>query len=572
MVRLTEDCEINIQKLIATRMLINANSGGGKSWAIRKFLEESHGRVQQIILDLEGEFISLREKYDYLLVGKEGEIPANIRTAELLARRLLELKVSTVIDLSELKHPERITFVKRFLDSLVNSPKHLWHPAIVVVDEAHQFCPEKAKSESMSAVIDLMTRGRKRGFCGVLATQRISKLHKDAAAECNNQMIGRTGLDIDMKRAGDILGFTKREDIMKLRSLKAGQFYLYGAAFNHDGIKKVKIGAVKTTHPDRTRGIEAMESSPTPENIKKIMKDLVDLPKEAEEELRTTKELRNKIKELKTKLTIAEKAPNFQRIDKKEVIRAKKEELERVEEKGYNQGYKRANLENKEHIDFLSKENALLVKNHDQIAKLLSVDLPKRPTYERKTEKVLIREKAPIINDNKLSQISTQSVTSKITTNTPLRAGAMKMLGWLAGAFPNSLTKQRIATLSGFSVKGGTFNTYISELKRNGWINGNGKELMITEEGLQNAEMREIPSGEELLQLWQRKFRAGAGKILQCLYEAYPESLSKTEIGYQTGFEPSGGTFNTYLSELRRNNLIEVNGAAGIRISQEFFE
>ena len=139
-IKISKDCSLNLEKLIATRMLINANSGGGKSWAIRRLLEQSHGQVQQIVIDLEGEFSTLREKFDYLLVGKEGEIPANIRTAELLAKRLLELNVSTIIDLSELKKAERITFVKRFLDSLIDSPKNLWHPVLILIDEAHHFC------------------------------------------------------------------------------------------------------------------------------------------------------------------------------------------------------------------------------------------------------------------------------------------------------------------------------------------------------------------------------------------------------------------------------------------------
>src|SRR6185503_18056642 len=92
-----KEIKCDLDKLITTRMLISANSGGGKSYLIRKILEEAHGKVQQIILDLEGEFATLREDYDdYLLVGKEGEIPCNIKTAELLARRIMELKVSTI--------------------------------------------------------------------------------------------------------------------------------------------------------------------------------------------------------------------------------------------------------------------------------------------------------------------------------------------------------------------------------------------------------------------------------------------------------------------------------------------
>jgi len=41
----------------------------------------------------------------------------------------------------------------------------------------------------------------------VVATLRLSKLHKDTAVECNNKLIGRTGLDVDVKRATVELGF-----------------------------------------------------------------------------------------------------------------------------------------------------------------------------------------------------------------------------------------------------------------------------------------------------------------------------------------------------------------------------
>ena len=539
--KISNDTNLDLKKLVTTRLLVNANSGGGKSWAIRRLLEQSHGQIQHIVIDLEGEFVTLREKYDYLLVGHDGEVPVSIRTAELLARRLLELNVSTIIDLSELRHPERITFVKRFLDSLVNAPKDLWHPALVIVDEAHQFCPESSKSESASAVIDLMTRGRKRQFCGVLATQRISKLNKDAAAECNNYMIGRTGLDIDMKRASELLGFTSKEDMRGLRDLKAGEFYLFGPAFKHGGIEKTTVGGVNTTHEITHTGIKTPIA--TPKNIQKVLKDIVDLPKEAEDELRTVSDYKAKVRELKTKLTLSEKGTP--KIDP--------QALEKSKEQGYRLGFTDAQKENKQVEQSLKNYEVKLQK----IAKIVGTEAQVVSMSPAKIE-------VPIDFDKTVVRIK------KNEQESTLRKGAMKMLNWLAGSYPNPLSKQRLATLSGFSVKGGTFNTYISELKRNGWIDANG-DLICTDEGLQNAEPEEIPSGDELLQMWKSKFREGAGKILQTVYEVYPNEINKDEVGYSVGFEPSGGTFNTYISELRRNGLISISGNT-LKISDEFFE
>jgi DNA helicase HerA-like ATPase len=83
-------------------------------------------------------------------------------------------------------------YSKYFLETMMDLTKEYWINYLVFIEEAHKLCGEQDKQASATAVKDLMSRGRKRGYCGVLLTQRISKLHKDAAAECNNKFIGRT--------------------------------------------------------------------------------------------------------------------------------------------------------------------------------------------------------------------------------------------------------------------------------------------------------------------------------------------------------------------------------------------
>lgn len=548
-----ENVNIDLARLISTRLLIQANSGAGKSWLIRRLLEQSHGKVQQLVIDLEGEFSTLREKYDYLLVGKDGEIPANIQTAELLARKLLKLNVSTIIDLSELKHHERITFVKRFLDSLVNAPRELWHTCLVIVDEAHQFCPEGAKSESASSVIDLQTRGRKRGFCGVLATQRIAKLHKDAAAECNNVLVGRTVIDIDRKRASNDLGFTKKEQELGLKKLDDGEFFGYGPAISKDDYIKVKVGDVKTTHPEPGKNI--LKASETPDNIKKLMKDVIDLPKEAEEELKTKKDFLNKISELKRELRVVKHSQPKPIADEKALERSRQ------------QGLKEAERDMMKEINFLRKENNNLIGLMDRIGNLLKVKPAPRPEYSFKPKTIVEKKETPVTytTPNYPEPIEAEGISSKP------KAGAMKMLSWLAGAHPDFLTKHRIATLSGFSPKGGTFSEYLSALRRNGWIQTIGDKVRITDEGLANSESAEFPSGEQLIEMWSNKFKKGVAKMLRIICENYPNPISREELGDESGFSYTGGTFSEYLSKLRRNNLIKVEGEE-ITASSEFFE
>jgi DNA helicase HerA-like ATPase len=156
----------------------------------------------------------------------------------------------------ELKLAERRRFVKLFLESLIHLPRDLWRPTVVILDEAHIYCPERGsgEAESTEAVISLMSQGRKRGYAGVIATQRLSKLHKDAAAEANNVIIGRTWLDADQVRAGDSLGLSKA-DRLKLRDVGQGEFYAFGPGLGQPGVVHFRSDRVAPRIRVRARGI-----------------------------------------------------------------------------------------------------------------------------------------------------------------------------------------------------------------------------------------------------------------------------------------------------------------------------
>jgi uncharacterized protein len=305
--------ELDLPILVDTRLLIQANSGGGKSWLLRLFAERAG--IQTIVLDNEGEFASLREAVDVLLVGASGELPANPRHAALLARRLLEYKVSAVVDLYELKLAERRRFVKLFLESLIHLPRDLWRPTLVILDEAHIYCPERGsgEAESTEAVVSLMSQGRKRGYAGIIATQRLSKLHKDAAAEANNVIIGRTWLDADQARAGDALGLSKA-DRLKLRDVGQGEFYAFGPALGQPGVVHFRSEQVRTTHP--RPGQRHLLTAPAPSRaIRGVLGKFADLPQEAEDEIRGLDEARRRIAEMERQIKHLKGASGAQQID-----------------------------------------------------------------------------------------------------------------------------------------------------------------------------------------------------------------------------------------------------------------
>jgi uncharacterized protein len=122
------------------------------------------------------------------------------------------------------------------------------------------------------------------------------------------------------------------------------------------------------------------------------------------------------------------------------------------------------------------------------------------------------------------------------------------------------MTRSQLGVLAKFKITGGTFQTYFSQLKRLGFLVEEGGQIAITTEGLEF--IGHIPqraqTAQEIRDAWRSALKAGAVRMLDILIDFYPDSLSKTELAERCEMAESGGTFQTYLSTLRRNGLCEV--------------
>ncbi len=254
----------DIEELLATRLLVQGNSGSGKSHLLRRLLEESAGMVQQVVIDPEGDFVSLAEVFDHVVIDGAAYSPPEI---EALARRCREHRASVVLALEGLEVEQQIRCAAQFVNALFDAPREFWFPALVVVDEAQMFAPsvageigEDTRRMTLSAMTNLMCRGRKRGLAGIVATQRLAKLAKNVAAEASNFLMGRTFLDIDMQRAADLLGMERRQ-AERIRDLERGHFLALGPAISRLPVA-VKIGPVQTGHKARADGLMPLPDAP----------------------------------------------------------------------------------------------------------------------------------------------------------------------------------------------------------------------------------------------------------------------------------------------------------------------
>ncbi len=59
---------LDLEELLATRLLVQGNSGSGKSHLLRRLLEQSAPHVQQAVIDPEGDFVTLAKAYGHVVV------------------------------------------------------------------------------------------------------------------------------------------------------------------------------------------------------------------------------------------------------------------------------------------------------------------------------------------------------------------------------------------------------------------------------------------------------------------------------------------------------------------------
>jgi uncharacterized protein len=559
--RIAQDLPSDLNTLIDTRVLIQANSGGGKSWCLRRLLEQTHGKVQHLVLDPEGEFSSLRERFDYVLAAKNGgDTAAEPRAAGLLAERLLELGVSAILDLYELKAHDRVRFVRLFLEALVDAPKKLWHPALIVVDETHVYCPQQGEAESATAVIDLATRGRKRGFCAVFATQRLSKLHKDAAAELNNKFIGRTGLDVDVKRAADELGFGK-ERWREMRDLDPGEFFVFGPALTRE-VQKVKIGPIKTTHPKAGARL-AFTAPPPTAKIKALLPKLSDLPAEVEQKAKTEAELRKEIQGLRVEAARAKQAaPVKGQMPKRVEVPVLKEAQVKRLEALVNRAETlilRTIAPVREIFDRAIEATQPVTKaayELSEVVKRAQVEGQPQPYVSSRMEAVRQQQRT---GTGKVTAVMVSRRTEPAEGLTPAKQRLLDVLAFLETIGISQADKAQLALMADTRPTSGSYFNNLGALRTVGMIDyPRPGAVMLTEGGRVVANAEASPrTTDELHELLRGKLPPAKWRLIEVLIAIYPKAISKDDLAQKAGASATSGSYFNNLGSLRTLGLID---------------
>jgi hypothetical protein len=544
--------DLDIDKLIESRLGVFASSGGGKTYALFKILEATSGLLPQVVLDNEGDFAPLRKRHDFLLAGPGGDFPTQVHLAAILCKKILEENASCIIDLYELKPHEKHRFVRIFLETWLDAPRNLWRPRLLLVDEAHNYAPEKGQgdSEALGAMTEVSAKGRKRKIGFIPATQRMAKISKNLTAELGNKIVGVMYQDQDRVRAAKELEFTSQEQIQSLRRLPPGQFYAYGPALGHD----IKLAQILMPDTKPTGSGHGVMKAPAPTaKVKAILDKFKDLPKEAQEEVRTLEDLKKRNIQLTRELAEVKRAPA-----PKPISELPDKEIKKLREDYHRQAENLTKEFDRRRIAEIKKA---MVEMQEGFIKV-SNEIYKKHSGPTEALEKKVYPFVPPLNWKPINKIAAQvtnlpSIVKEEAGQVIYGKAEKAILKFLAPRGEREFTKVQVAVGANYAPESPSFRNALSKVRSQGIVGGEGKMIKLLNFDMA-ANIVGDPSNKEwnenLFDVFMARFGKAEREIMQVLLANQNGSLSKLEIAGKTptNYSPESPSF--------RNAMSKVNG------------
>jgi hypothetical protein len=178
-----------LAEIVTGRGFLTGKSGSGKSNSMGVVIEGLLDRgIPVCILDAEGEYRGLTDQYSVLHAGAAAscDVTVNATDAARIADTVIERHVPVVLDTSEfLDDDELHELVAGVARRLFEREKTAQHPALLVVEECHEYLPQRGRDDAKDRLLQIAKRGRKRGLgiCGI--SQRPASVSKDFITQCD---------------------------------------------------------------------------------------------------------------------------------------------------------------------------------------------------------------------------------------------------------------------------------------------------------------------------------------------------------------------------------------------------
>lgn len=578
---------------LAQHIIALGKTGAGKSSKLRVIVEHLLEDAQPVcIIDPKGDWYGLRMSGDgkragfpvVIFGGEHADVPINEHSGAHVAELLATGNRSAIIDLGGWMVGERTRFLIDFLSHyfrLARGKRYL------LPDEVHNIAPQgKILDPNAGKLLHWANRiaseGRGKGITVIAASQRPQKVHKDFITSCETLIACKVIHKLDRDAIKDWIDgcadpAAGRQVLAQLAGLKKPEAFVWSPEIEF-GPQLVTFPMFRTfdSFKPREHGEEAELTGWASVDLDDVKSKLAAAVQEAEEN--DPKALRARIAELEKAATSAPGKINIGTHTAADIVEARRT--------GERSGYESAIEEFREQI-----AGVLLA-----VAQTASTIAGEMERLEAAIEKETSRAQIPVTG-NSHQRLPTEPAAggghargmrspedhSRAAAATPVKPGAAgsssignsgkrRILVALAQKGGGAgLAVRKLSLLTGISQKGGTWRTYMAELRGRGWIDGRDT-IRITAAGVQALGRYEpLPTGPALIDYWRDRLgNSGKRAIFDVLVAAYPRQVPGRTVAERTSIAIDGGTWRTYLAELRGLELVE--GRSELRAAAELFE
>ncbi|MDF9717624.1 DUF87 domain-containing protein [Nocardioides sp. ChNu-153] len=537
--RISESLTLPLEAVTETFAILAKRGKGKTSTAVVMVEEMTAAGLPVVVIDPVGVWWGIRSDAAgtgpgvpaVIFGGDHADVPLEEGAGELVADVIVEGRFPAVLDMSGLSKSAARRFMAPFLERLYHRNREALH---VVVDEADAYAPQRTQADGarlLGAMEDLVRRGRARGIGVTLITQRPAVLNKDVLTQAEVLIaLGMTGprdvaaidewvrLHADEDQAAEVKA--------SLPSLPVGTAWVWSPGWLNL-LERVQV---------RRRTTFDSSATPTPGEQRRTPTRLADVDLAALGERITATVERAKAddpKQLRARIRDLERALAEER--------AKPREVEQVE----------VPVLDPAHVADLHETLEPVRRQLEHLARTLDALSAPRPAA---TATPRTPRPAAVPAPRAPAAVSP-------TTDVRLRSGAHRMVEALGRMAPLRLTKSQWGAVARLKTSGGTWSTYLSDIRRAGLLDESPAGYTLTDAGFDYLGGRPAPmSATELQDHYRSVLREGARKMLDALLAAHPSAMTRDELGTAAGIATTGGTFSTYLSDLVRNGLAERRG------------